>query len=195
MTTYALEKLYADVQADMALHQFAGVAHYFGWREPSKQLKPIQRIQWVPGDDGKAGTINPARFPGIRPLGSGTMARSVQTWDELFTVYISDQDPSNRTDEFLQWSKVRALADAWIASVYRTSHGTYTIYDMRWETEKTEHRFGATLRVVGGIMSMVADLPGPLAAPVDTVANVTPRLTDPPKSGTDDTVFIVLPSP
>ncbi len=190
MATLALEKLYLGVQAAM----FADPAivlpvasQTFGWREPEKQLRNPRRIVWVPGDDGNAGDIGPPRYPGRAPN------RPLFSWDELFTVYIANHDASAHTVEFNQWAATRTLADQWLAEVYRQAHGTFAIINTKWVDDKKEHRYGATLRIVGGIQSMVADKAVGIA-PVDTKAEITPRLIDPPKTGTDDILIEVQPS-
>jgi len=190
LATLALEKLYLGVQLAMSTDVdvlLPVTSQTFGWREPEKQLRNPRRIVWVPGDDGDAGVIGPPRYPGAAPN------RALFSWDELFTVYIANHDATAHTVEFNQWVATRTLADQWLAELYRQAHGTFGIVNTKWVDDKKEHRYGATLRIVGGIQSKVADKAVGIA-PIDTMAEITPKLINPPGTGTDDILIEVQPS-
>jgi hypothetical protein len=160
--TLALEKLYSDVVARFTTDATFGTtpsaaaaaatANPFGWRQTSRQERPGPRIVWVPGDDrtGNVGEIAPPRYPGRNPRPLGTLV-------ELFTVYITSQDPTAPENEAAQYKATRLLFDAWYRAVYLAAHGTYTIDSVEWEIEKTQRRWGAAIRVVGSVQAMIPD--------------------------------------
>lgn len=160
----ALEKLYGDVVALFAA-EGTNCTQLFGWRAPAQQvLGP--RIAWVPGDaGGSVGQDGPARSPGRNP-------RSLRTLHELFQVVISSSDPSDPENELLQYKATRLLRDAWHRAAFLSARGTFQIRSEAWVIERNERRFGAALRIVCEIQSMIPDEALPIA-PVDTVADLT----------------------
>lgn len=162
--TLALEKLYTDT---IALFDGEGTIceNVFGWRTPANQ-RVGNRIAWVPGDPrGNAGEDAPARNPGRNP-------RPLATLRELFTCYISAQDPADPENEELQYKTTRLLYDAWRRAIYLAAHGTFAIKSTSWEIDKNERRFGTTLVCVVAIESMIPDEPL-VAVPVDTAVRLT----------------------
>lgn len=178
----ALEKLFDDVlqrfvdegtfgdvpplpPVDLSL---AARANTFGWREPARQGGPLARIVWVPGDDGTGslGEVTAPRYPGRldpgRPLG---------TLDELFTVYLSAADTTvPQTLEREQYHATRLLYDAWYRAIYKAAHGTFRIVSQTWVNgthagPRQERRFGAAIRVVGGIQAMIPDSTPTIVSP------------------------------
>lgn len=174
--TLALEKLYNDVVARFVAEGTICDSP-FGWRAPAQQQTTLARIAWVPGNpSGGAGKDAPARNPGRNP-------RSIGTFLELFTVYISASDPTAAENELAQYKATRLLRDAWHRAVYLAAHGTFTIESEDWITGKNERRFGAAMRLVCSIQSMIPDT-ALQSVPVDTSAviglaelNVTETLT------------------
>lgn len=175
----ALEKLYTDVLSlfleegtfsvdpdpDKAAKQTAD-ANPFGWREPSRQGNRDSRIVWVPGDpSGALGPVEGPKYPGRIDPG-----RPLATLNELFTVYISAADRTKPiSNEFRQWKAARLLFDAWYRAVYLAAHGTFRILSSSWQLGKIERQYGAAIRVVAAIESMVPD-EAPELAPADTGA-------------------------
>lgn len=195
-TILALEKLYSDVVTRFGLEgtfgnapdpvTAAAAANAFGWREPSHQLRPAIRIEWVPGDpSGDAGELTGPKYPGRVTTDLG---RPLATLNERFTVYLHGNDPTAPRDELKQWKATRLLYDAWIRAVYLAAHGTYSVLSTAWLTEKTEVRFGATLRTVCLIQSMIPDSPIVLA-PADTHALISPA-----ELSQTDPSFVVVPT-
>lgn len=178
----ALEILHDAVVARFALDgtpcDFA-----FGWREPNRQGQlPVANIVTMPGDpQGALGDMMGPRYPGaltVRPLAG--------LW-ESFTVYIQAHDPDAPENERAQYRAARLLYDAWIRAVYLAAFGNWRINTQTWITTKNERRFGAGLRITGGILAVIPDLPVTLA-PVDTKAELTESL-----NSTVDAVVEVLP--
>lgn len=176
----ALEKLYDDCVARFGQEGTFGItptpqaaaqaANHFGWREPTRQLRPLARIEWVPGDpQGDAGQIAGAKYPG---RATPDLGRPLATLVERFTVYVHGYDNTAPRNERAQWKATRLLYDAWYRAVYLAAYGTFQIASTRWLTEKTEQRFGATLQVVCLIESMIPDAVI-TTAPVDTAADIT----------------------
>jgi hypothetical protein len=180
----ALEILYDDVTARIAADHAAEalpattppeppaappVFQSFGWREPPRQLSSERSIIWVPGDDesGDLGKMLPAKYPGRNPRPLGNLA-------ELFTVYISARDPSDPDNERAQYHATRALFYEWWRAVYLSAiaHSEISLLKAGWLIEKVQHRYGAALRVVGAIHSMIPDY-SRATAPADTTAVIT----------------------
>lgn len=161
--TLALEKLFGDVVALFAA-EGTTCTNLFGWRAPAQQVIG-PRIAWVPGDpSGSVGQDGPARNPGRNP-------RSLRTLHELFTVVISSSDPSDPENELSQYKATRLLRDAWHRAVFLSAPGTFQIRNEAWVMDRNERRFGAAMRIVCEIESMIPDEPLPIA-PVDTVADL-----------------------
>jgi hypothetical protein len=159
--TLALEQLYNDVVARFTA-EGTSCTSLFGWRVPAQQVLGA-RIAWVPGDpSGNAGQDGPARNPGRNPRPIGTLR-------ELFHVIISSSDLTAPENELRQYKATRLLRDAWHRAVYLAAHGTFAIQSETWIVEKNERRFGAALRIVCVIESMIPDEPA-TTAPVDTSA-------------------------
>jgi hypothetical protein len=141
----------------------------FGWREPPKQLSSTRSIIWVPGDDdtGDLGRMLPAKYPGRNPRPLGNLA-------ELFTVYISAHDPTAPDDERKQYHATRLLFDEWWRAVYLSGvqHSEIALVKSGWLIKKIQHRYGATLRLVGAIQSMIPDYTLQ-SVPADTEALIT----------------------
>lgn len=162
----ALEKLHTDVIAAFTADK-RNVPQPFGWQEAAKQVLLPERIVWVPGDDssGDLGKVAPPKYPGGNPRPLGTL-------EELFTCRISAHDPSNAANEALQYRATRLLFDEWFRAVRRAAPGQFEIMKAAWIIEKNQHRYGAAIRVLGAIQSMIPDYTlTPI--PVDSHATVT----------------------
>jgi len=167
---FALPTLFDAVVARFALDS-TNVEQHFGWREPQKYKTARARIVWVPGDEGgNVGDVRPARNPGGNP-------RSLATLAELFTVYISANDPRSPEDEREQYVATRALFDAWFRAVYRAAHGTFAVTSTTWNISKNERRHGAELVCACWVEALVPDSAYVLA-PADTEAMITTSLDD-----------------
>jgi|SRR5690606_241063 len=159
-TILALEQLFDSVKARFAADGATALAgaNRFGWRTPPGQLVPATRIEWVPGDpSGVAGELAAPRWPNRGTTPAGATGRPLATLHELFTVYLHGFDAAAPQDERAQWKATRLLYDAWIRAVYLAAHGTVKIRSTAWLINKNEMRFGATLRVIGAIESMIPD--------------------------------------
>lgn len=146
----ALPWLYSRV-----VHRFSiegtNVPNLFGWRESAQQSATNKRIIWIPGDPGGAlGPLSAARGPGGSP-------RSLATLLELFTVEITAHEPASPEVELSQYQAVRELYDAWYRAVYLEAHGTVAVLSQSWMNLRKERRYGAGLRVVCQIQSVVPD--------------------------------------
>ena len=168
--TLALEKLYQDVVARFAAEGTA-CDNFFGWRVPAQQVLRA-RIAWVPGDPSGSivGEESAARNPGRNP-------RPIATLRELFQVIISAADLTAPENELLQYKAARLLRDAWHRAAYLAAHGTLKLVSETWIVDKNERRFGASIRVVCAIESMVPDEPLE-TAPVDTSAVINVATLD-----------------
>lgn len=154
MSTLALENLFNTVQASFVADGIHAV-NLFGWRIPT-QHPYGPRVAWVPGDPSNSVGLTTA------PRGPGGNPRALGMLNELCTVYITAQDPSDPENEQAQYHIVRMLHDAWFRAVYKAAHGTFYIRSEGWETKRSERRHGATLRVVFEIQAPVLDrLPDP----------------------------------
>jgi hypothetical protein len=165
----ALELLYDAVVARFASEGPAGVSQVFGWRWLAQQ-HTTPTIVWVPGNPlGIAGRISPPRNPGGDPRSLGTLV-------EQFHVVISSFDLEDQENERLQYRATRLLYDAWHRAVYHAVHGTFSLEQPEWLTEKLERRFGTALRVIGTIEAKIPDVaptgPDYEHAPSDTGAEV-----------------------
>lgn len=154
MSTLALENLFNQVSASFAADGILAT-NVFGWREPTKH--PFgPRIAWVPGDPSNSAGLSTA------PRGPGGNPRALHSFRELFTVYITAQDPADPENEIVQYHIVRMLHDAWLRAVYLAAHGTYWVRSEGWEAKRSERRHGATMRVVCELLCPVLDrLPDP----------------------------------
>jgi hypothetical protein len=162
--TLALEKLYDDVRA-LFTGEGTICTHTFGWRTPANQ-RIGTRIAWVPGDPrGNAGEDAPARNVGRNP-------RPIATLRELFTCYISADDPDDPENEALQYRATRLLYDAWRRAMYLSAHGTFAIRSTSWEIDKNERRRGACIVCVVALEAMIPDEPL-VSVPVDTKIHLT----------------------
>jgi hypothetical protein len=151
MILLGLESLYLGVIAQFAVDGMSSVPNLFGWRVPGQHMETTSRIAWVPGDpSGNMGYTLPARNPGGAP-------RTIAVLDELFTVYITGQDPSDPENELKQYHATRLLRDAWHRAVYLRAHGTFLIRTEGWAVEKLERRWGGTIRITATIQSPVWD--------------------------------------
>lgn len=158
--TLALEKLYLDIVARFTT-EAPSVEILFGWREPAKQLNQgtgrANRVCIVPGIDGKAGSYDGAKRPGRNP-------RPLATFNESATVYVWAYDASGPNDELKQWKACRLLHDAVIRALElstrsETGANVQLEYsDPEW-LGPTERRFGAELRFVLDVESMIPDSP------------------------------------
>jgi hypothetical protein len=157
----------------------------FGWREPNRQgnYAPAN-ITVTPGDpSGSLGEVVGPRYPGQLP------ARPLAGLWELFTVFIQAQDPGAPEDERAQYHATRLLYDAFVRAVYLAAFGNFEIKSQVWITKKNERRYGAGLRVVGGILAVIPDAVVTLA-PVDVKADLNESL-----NSTSDGVVEILPLP
>jgi hypothetical protein len=180
----ALEILYDDVTARITADHAAEVLpptvppeppapvpvfQSFGWREPPKQISSSRSVIWVPGDDdtGDLGRMLPPKYPGRNPRPLGNLA-------ELFTVYLSAHDPAAPQNERSQYRATRLLFDEWWRAVYLSAiaHSEISLVKSGWIISKTQHRYGAAIRVVGAIQSMIPDYTLE-SAPADTKALIT----------------------
>lgn len=177
----ALEELYGavttrianDHSGEVVIGQPPPVHQAFGWREPARQRASRRSIIWVPGDDssGEVGKLGAAKYPGRNP-------RPLATLYELFTVYIAAQDPAAPADDALQYRATRLLLDEWLRAVYLAARGTYEILKTGWVSpERVQHRYGAAVRVLGAIQSMIPDYTHE-AAPADTQGVITIETLD-----------------
>lgn len=155
----ALTKLYDDVVARFSAEGTA-VPNLFGWRASAQQLTTGTRIVWIPGDpNGSVGNHLPARNPGRDP-------RPIATLDELFTVEISASDASDLESERKQYEATRLVYDTWFRAVYLAAYGTFKVLSDEWVTEKKERRYGACIRAVCSVQSMIPDAPATFAPTV-----------------------------
>ena len=138
-----------------------GAENHFGWREPQKHKLARARIVWVPGDPG--GAVGELVAPS--KSGDKETARALANLRELFTVYVSDQDPQFPEDERKQYEATRALYDAWYRALYKAAHGTFQVASLIWNTSKNERRHGAELVCVCWIEAVIPDAPYTLADP------------------------------
>lgn len=163
----ALEKLYADVTARFIADSRASVVQPFGWQATAAANAAAERIVWVPGDDasGDLGKIAAPKYPGRNP-------RPLRTLEELFTCRISAIDTTAPTNEALQYRATRLLFDEWMRAIYLAAPGQFEILKSGWIIEKTQLRYGAAIRVLGAIQSMIPDYTQAVA-PVDSKAAVT----------------------
>lgn len=151
----ALENLFDQVSAAFTADEINAL-NTFGWRSKAQHLdSPLPVISWVPGDpSGSLGELGGARlveddgYPGARPL---------FLLGELFTVYISAHDPEDLEDERAQYHVTRLLYDTWLRAVYYAAEGNFVLLSQAWLTERTERRFGTTIRVVCRIDAPVID--------------------------------------
>lgn len=165
-TVLALEKLYADVTAAFAADA-RNVPQPFGWRAAAAQAPLPERIVWIPGDDsaGDLGVVGPPKYPGSNP-------RPLANLHELFTCHIAAHDPTSPADEALQYRATRLLFDEWYRAVRRAAPGQFEILKAGWITDKNQFRYGAAIRVLGAIQSMIPDYTQAVA-PADAKARVT----------------------
>jgi len=169
MTTLAIPHMFDAVAARFAL-EGTEVPMVFGWRTPAQRPATLPRIAWVPGDDGKVGTIAPVRQPGRNP-------RPLATLVELVTIYCEAADASAHTNERAQYIAARLLFDALYRAIYLAARGTFALVDLRWVDERKELRYGATLRALFSVEAMIPD--APLAtAPAGARAVVDVELLD-----------------
>ena len=171
MATYlALEKLFDDVVARFA-DEGTGVPNVFGWREPKHRGGQQTRIVWVPGDpSGAAGELIGARKPGRNP-------RSIDTLDEMFTVYVEARDATDLENELAQYKAARLLFDAWWRACYLKpldgeARQLVTVKSAAWMVDRTTRRHGATLRVVCTVQAMIPDLAYEVAEDVEVDVSV-----------------------
>jgi hypothetical protein len=152
----ALEALFDAVVARFALETAppaVPVPNLFGWREPAQKMTTGARILWIPGDpNGDLGSLLPATQPGRNP-------RSIATLDELFTVEILSHDATALENERAQYHATRLLFDAWFRAVYLAMPGRVQIVKQEWITDRKERRYGAAIRAVCAVSSMVPDAP------------------------------------
>jgi hypothetical protein len=164
--TLALEDL-VDKVATRFTAEGTTCEFLFGWRDTTKQLPPMPRIVWSPGDArGSVGKLGGPKYPGR------LLARPLWNLDELFTATISAEDTSDPLNQRKQWKACRFLLDAWLRAIYLAAYGTVQIAGIRWVLPRKERLNGATVEVVGVIGSMVPDSDAE-TAPADTHANVS----------------------
>lgn len=77
--------------------------------------------------------------------------------------------------DFDHWKATRILYDSWYRAVYRATFGRFTIISTDWVRPRKEGAWGATIRVVGAIESMIPDS-ATGAAPADVGADITAEL-------------------
>lgn len=148
----ALPKLFTDVSA-LVTATTPGVVCAFGWREPYKHVAGASaaRLVFVPGDaNGSLGEDLPARNIGRNP-------RPIATLGELFHVFVTAYDASAPENELAQYKAARILFDEWRRAMHVAAHGTFEIQSARWNTDKTERRYGAEIVVTCAIQSMIPD--------------------------------------
>jgi hypothetical protein len=183
MATYlALPLLYtATVAAFAAEDDWDDVAFAFGWREPARQNAGLRRIVYTPGNRGGGlGKLQPPREVGGHP------ERHLQDLAELFTVILTAGLDGTLTDELAAYKAARELFDHWWATSRVLVTTNLAIIDARWLNERAnEVRRGATLEVVGAILSPIPDAQKG-TAPVDTAAEIATKLGE----TTSETMFI-----
>lgn len=178
----AVERLVRLVSARFEL-EGPQVPVLFGAQKVRQKLEPGNRVIWVPGDDetGDMGALGPARHPGRNPRPLGTL-------HEIVTVYLVATDTAALTNEMAQYRAGRLLWDAWYRAVYLAAHGTFEIIRARWESRRKERPFGAAIRALISVQSMIPDEPVPEIS-IGAGAELTPSLVDTP----DPTIVIPLP--
>ena len=130
------------------------VPHYFGWREPAKQ-RDGNRIIWVPGDpSGKLGVAAPPKYPGQRQAGKPLLNTL-----ELFHCYIVGYDKTDPSNERKQYFAARLLYDQLVRVMYQVAHGTFTMPDSTWVTDKKEFRAGATILLASSVQTVQPEEP------------------------------------
>lgn len=151
--TLALPWLYDQVQARFTAEGLT-VPMTFGWRQPTQRLLLGNRLLWVPGDpdDGTAGVVGAARYPGRNP-------RPLATLPEVFTVFVLAADVLTPELERAQYIAVRTLFDAWYRAAFLAATDTLAVEDVRWLVEKKDRRYGAGLRATCTIQAMIPDAP------------------------------------
>jgi hypothetical protein len=148
----ALPRLYDAVAARFTAESF-DVAMAFGWRTPFAQVETVRRIVWVPGDpSGDMGDVSPPKYPGRNP-------RPLLNLAESFYCDLSAVDVTASEDERSQYQATRELYCVWLRAVHLEAHGTYAIESSEWLIGKNARRFGAAIRVVASIQSVVFDQP------------------------------------
>lgn len=169
--TLALTSLYDAVVSRMAAEGY-GEEQPFGWREPAKRLAG-RRVVWVPGDDDEVGEVGAPKKPGRNP-------RPLWTLFELCTLYVEAFDTDAPEDERAQYQAARELLDALLRAIYLEGHGTVTVSDLRWVSDKNVRRAGAALRLVITVEAMVPDVTDPtVTAASETSASLTEAAPDP----------------
>jgi len=167
--TLAIDFYYAAIVTRFTAEGTAAV-NVFGWQTPAQHPEG-NRIAWVPGDPaGKMGEMGAPRQPGRNP-------RPIATLHELFTVYIDAVDTAALDDEAAQYRAARNLYNAWFRALYLAAHGNFVVRSIDWNVGPVERRYGATIRAVVAVDSMVPDKPAELA-PVDTQALIDLTLED-----------------
>lgn len=155
------------------------VACHFGWRESSMQdnqgVAGAARVVLQPGDvTGKVGDLVGAKLPGRNPPPLATMP-------ELATLFLWAQDPDDDT-ELGQWRATRRLHDLVMPIVIRNFRGRWKQLSKEWVKPTLERRFGAELRIVISVESMIPDDVVP-QAPGGTVTNVETQIAALPPGG------------
>lgn len=168
--TLGLEHVYNTIVAAYAAESDA-TPHSFGWEQVPRQLQSRARILWVPGDPGgSVGSDGPPRDPGAAP------ARPLASLRELFHVYIHGWDSTQpKTNELAHWRAARFAYDTWRRHFYNATHGVGWIDSLNWNpsTRPNEFRHGATILVVGAILSVIPDAQDELITPVDGSVSLT----------------------
>lgn len=134
----------------------------FGFREVAMQSEGVggaNRIVLVPGDrSARFASDLPVRNPGRDP-------RSLGTKGEYVTFHIWGADPSDLTNERLQYRAARLLYDAFYRAVYLVSHsdgdvgvGPVSFVDEQWDADHIERGYGYVIIVVLSVAAMVPDV-------------------------------------
>ncbi len=153
--------------------------NYFGWRGPTLAPKApgLRKISWVPGDDkGDAGKLAP-------PVQTeGQTARSLATWNESLTIYLTAVDPTNLADEVAQYTAVRLLHDNWFRALWAAAGrvgtvGRFTVESYTWLTDKKEMPHGGCLRALCTAQAKIPD-EAFIYAPIDLAAELDGQLDD-----------------
>ncbi len=162
MSVFAVSLLYQDVQdqftADELTAKFA-----FGRREPAKQTNQgpgrANRVVFVPGVEGKAGSYGPARYPGTRSDGS---PRHLATFHEIVSVYVWGFDGDAPNDELKQYEAARDLHDSVVRAIYLSPNvkpRQMVLSDPKWLEDKVERKFGAELMFTIEVEAAIVDEP------------------------------------
>lgn len=152
MPRMALEVLYDDV-TERFRKERTECELAFGRRAITEHpiAADIRRVVFVPGDrNGAAGSLEPPKYAGGAP-------RVLATFREVFHVVITAQDPSNPTDERLQYRAVSLLFDAWERACQCSMKAAFSVTAIDWDADRPQNTFGAAVRVTCQLLRPILD--------------------------------------